>query len=308
MIPQRAPLLCIHNQRAGAGLSSIDHQWLNANLQEHFGKLQWATTTDIREVEPILRREIPRGLKTVLALGGDGTLHHLVNALMKLKKDFSPPAMPTFGALPLGTGCDWSRGVKQPLALKRALFWLTQAGQRSVDIGEVKTDQSCSYFLNIASCGFSGEVAGKIQSLPQKQPWSYFKTTVLSVFDHSPRNLHIEIDGLPWFEGEAAMVACCNGSHFGRGMQIAPMARSDDGCLDVILVPRLDLLNLIRLIPSAYFGSNIGRGALHQIRGRQISIASDTPMHYETDGEAGCSQNIELTLHPHSLSTFLPED
>ena len=302
------PALCIHNPHAGSGSSAANRRWLSANLAEHFGAVQWASTTDLTEVGPILKRALPRGLKTVLALGGDGTTHHIVNALMKLKQEMFPQEMPAFGVLPFGTGCDWSRGVNQPLGMKPALIWLTQAELRKVDIGEVKTDQSRSFFLNIASCGFSGEVAKKIQQLPQKQPWSYFKITMQSAFGHSPAQLRIDVDGHLWYEGKAAMVACCNGSHFGRGMRIAPNARCDDGWLEVILVPRLDLLNLVRLLPSAYFGSSFGRGALHQTQGKQIRITSDSPLHYETDGEASSCHFMEISLHPRSLRTFLPPD
>ena len=297
--------LCIYNQQAGTRLSKKSLRSLNLNFNKHFGKVRLVSTSKIVEVEPALRRGISQGLNSVLAIGGDGTAHSLINALMKLKTELYPREMPTFGVLPMGTGCDWSRGIRQPLNMSRAISWLSNAKIQPVDIGEIRINRSIKYYLNIASCGFSGDVSGKIQSLQQKRAWSYFFITVKSVFGYQRPHFSIDIDGIRWFEGQAAMVACCNGSHFGRGMRIAPSARISDGWFDVILAERLKYLDLIRLVPSAYLGQNFGRGNLKQTRGKHIRIASNVPIQYEADGEADVTQILDITLHHHALNAFV---
>lgn len=305
MIPVTAPTICIYNQQAGTRLSRKSLKWLDLNFNKRLGRIQIVSTSEIAEVEPILRRGISQGLNSVLAIGGDGTAHSLVNSLMKLKTEFHPREMPTFGVLPMGTGCDWSRGIGQPVNVSRAISWLSNAKIQPVDIGEIRINHTIKYYLNIASCGFSGDVSGKIQSLQQKRSWSYFLITIKSVLGYQRPHLSIDIDGIRWFEGQAAMVACCNGSHFGRGMRIAPSARTSDGWLDIILAQRLNFLDLIRLVPSAYLGQNFGRGNLQQTRGKHIRIASNKPIQYEADGETDVTQTLDITLHRHALNTFV---
>ncbi len=299
------PTLCIFNERAGPNLSPHERAALFSQLEVKLGAIQLAVTQASAEVEPLLWEAILRGAKRVIALGGDGTVHHLVGALMRIRTAGEPHALPAFGVLPLGTGCDWSRGIGQPLGRAAALAWLARATPQPIDIGELHTDNAQAFFLNIASCGLAGEVSRRAQSLRRKRAWTYLALTLRALHSFQRPQLSVAVDGRRWFEGRTALLACCNGSHFGRGMRIAPNAAIRDGLLEILLARRLNHFELLRLSPSAFLGQSFGRGALLETRGREIRISSAHTFHYEMDGEAGATRSLDIRLHPGALNALL---
>ena len=300
-----SPTLCIFNERAGQNLSPHERAAFFSQLEVKLGAIQLAVTQASEEVEPILRGAIRRGIKRVIALGGDGTAHHLVNAMMRIRAFGESHALPAFGVLPLGTGCDWSRGIGQPLGRAAALAWLVRATSQPIDIGEIHADDAQYFFLNIASCGLAGEVSRRAQSLRRKRAWSYLALTLQALHSFQRPQLSIDVDGHRWYEGRAALLACCNGSHFGRGMRIAPDAAIRDGMLEIQLARHLNHFDLVRLIPSAFLGQSFGRGALLETRGKVIHVTGSHTFHYEMDGEAGATRSLEIRLHPGALSALL---
>ena len=195
------PTLCIFNERAGPNLSPHERAALFSQLEVKLGAIQLAVTQASAEVEPLLWEAILRGAKRVIALGGDGTVHHLVGALMRIRTAGEPHALPAFGVLPLGTGCDWSRGIGQPLGRAAALAWLARATPQPIDIGELHTDNAQAFFLNIASCGLAGEVSRRAQSLRRKRAWTYLALTLRALHSFQRPQLSVAVDGRRWFEG-----------------------------------------------------------------------------------------------------------
>ncbi len=274
-------------------------------LEETLGAVSLVTLNKIDELEPLLLPAIQAGLERVIVLGGDGTNHYLINVLMRLRAEKTRLALPAFGVLPCGTGSDWARGLRMPLQWRRALIWLSQARPKPIDIGELRDQRHRRYFLNIASCGLAGEVSHRASRLKRKRSWSYFFLTLQSLVNFEPPVLSIEVDGKEWYEGPTALLVCANGSVFGRGMQIAPGALLDDGLLHIVLAHRLNLLELLRLAPSAYWGAKQSERNLKMTSGQRIVVRSRHPFRYEMDGEPAVDNQLSICLHESALNALL---
>lgn len=300
-----AATLCIHNERAGRRLSAREQTRLFAQIEAALGDIEPVKTSSPNELPALLQGAMRRGCQRVIALGGDGTAHYLINALMEIRAAGEADSVPAFGLLPLGTGCDWSRGIGQPLERQAALAWLARARARPIDIGECVADTGRRYYLNIASCGLSGEVARRAQQLRRKQSWTYLTLTMQALAHFQRSNWQVEVDGQIFYDGQAALIAACNGSHFGRGMRIAPESSPEDGQLSVLLARRLNHFSLLRLSPSLFLGQSFGRGALLETSGREIRVTGAAPFAYEMDGEAGETRALQIRLHPGALRALL---
>ena len=223
------------------------------------------------------------GERLVIAVGGDGTAHEVVNGLLR-RRTASPPR---FGALMVGTGTDLKRTLPAPGRLQEVARWLQSGRFRRIDVGRVGTSQGRRFFVNVADCGIGAEVARRHDRLPD---WlggtpSFLLAAVSTLLVHRNRAVRIRIDAGPVEECVVRSVAVANCRWFGGGMQIAPQAEPDDGLLDVCVVGDVRRVQGIRCLPLLYRGEH---GRLPQVRfarARRIEVDAVTSLGVEADGE-----------------------
>lgn len=127
--------LVILNPHAGGGRAGRVWRDLEPILWRHLGRLVVAVTEHPHDVVAHLDKAADAGLTRVIAIGGDGTNHVLVNALARWNQSH-PGATPfVYGNLPLGTGQDWARGLGVPRSdLDAAARWIAEAQPIATDL------------------------------------------------------------------------------------------------------------------------------------------------------------------------------
>lgn len=175
------------------------------------------------------------GVDVVVAGGGDGTLNEVARGLLAVPAD----ARPAMGILPLGTANDFARTCDIPfdrpdLALRLALI----GPARPIDVGTIDREP----FLNIASFGIGARI---VRETPQT--WksvlggaAYSLSGLATLARSEPFTIELESDDLHW-RGNALVIAVANARTAGGGYQLAPVARLDDGVLDILIVPQAGL-------------------------------------------------------------------
>lgn len=164
----------------------------------------------------------------VIALGGDGTVHDVLNGIQNVETC-------NFGIIPLGTGNDFAASAKIPYNVKDAVEiilkgetkqtdYLTVGGLRCLNVGGVGIDVDV-----LVRCA-KGKRGGKLK---------YLKSLIISFFKFHGYELTVECEG-EIIEGKTLMVAACNGRQFGGGIRICPVAELDDGKMDVMVVDCFD--------------------------------------------------------------------
>lgn len=236
------------------------------------------------------------GLEQVIAVGGDGTIHLVLNHL--LAQDCSERV--ALGLIPAGTGSDLARSLSLPRRPRAALHHLRTARPRSIDVIAVRSaegERRCG--LNIASAGVSGAVAAAVNAGSRRGAGTYLLTTLSALMRYQPVPCKVEIDGEPFFDGPFFIAAIANGRYFGKGMKVAPRAEVDDGLLDVVLVPPVPLWSLPYRVPQFLSGRHIELPFVKSLRGRRIRLTPQPGFPpCELDGEALPAGPLEIEILP----------
>jgi YegS/Rv2252/BmrU family lipid kinase len=300
MISQRT--LIILNPHAGGGKAGQLWTTIEPLLWDTLGDLLVAITQRPEEVAPHLEMARSAGITRVIAIGGDGTNHFIINELARLNQQAPTAPRMTFGSIPMGTGRDWSRTLGTPTTPEMAVRWIAGASPIPVDLGAIHGEkQDFGYFLNIASVGASGLVAQRVMNSARRYRWTYLAAILQTLMTYQPPRFKVQLDGELWYEDKAYLVAVANGRFFGHGLMIAPDARADDGLFDVVIVENSPRLEVISALNTAYSGRHIKRSDVHVRQARKVEIEVGQPFPYERDGELFISNYTRLEVRPSAL-------
>ena len=291
--------LVILNPKAGGGRAGKIWAKLEPLMYEQLGDLVVAITETPSQVGEHLDEALSAGLTQIISVGGDGTNHAIVNALMKREnggKEF------VLGQLPVGTGQDFARTLGMPRDPEAAIRWLANAKPHPVDVGRVDYGGKHRYFLNIASAGISGDVDQRIDRA-KRYPWTFWLGSIVSLLRYKPPVLRIRCDGEEWYTGSAWMVAVANGAQFGRGMLVAPDARIDDGLLDVVLIKDTPRLKAIRLMNTLYSGTHLTLDEVEMRHSQEVEIEplEDVNIPLDLDGEPDTGKPVHFRIQTGAL-------
>jgi diacylglycerol kinase (ATP) len=264
-----------------------------------------AARPDVRVCEPSAADEVPGcvadalegGCDTVVAAGGDGTVHQVVNALAD---DFDRARL---AVLPLGTGNDLCRTLAVPADPLAALALLDRGAERRLDVVRVEVPGRAFHCVNVAAGGFSGQVRERLTDDVKAWwgPLAYLRGAVNVLPNLTDYRTTLRLDDGVVERIDAFNVIVANARFAGAGLPVAPCANPEDGLLDVITVsygPVLDLTVVgARLLAGDYLSSDYV--VLH--RARRVEIASSPKMWFSIDGELMNDQPVTFTVRPRAL-------
>lgn len=218
------------------------------------------------------------GFPLVVAIGGDGTIHEVVNGLMA-----AGSCRAALAVIPCGTGNDFARNLgllhRRPDDVVAAL---ASRQYRTIDLGKVNG----RYFINMAGVGFNAEVARRAGTLPTFVPGAlnYVLGVMGALIAYAPHTVQLELDGQRW-SASAFMVHVANTVQCAGGMQLCPDASYEDGELDILILGQLGRLETMRLLPKTFSGRHVGHPKVSQYRGKKLVVESRLPIPLQADGE-----------------------
>jgi YegS/Rv2252/BmrU family lipid kinase len=304
--------LVIVNPHSRGGGTGRRWKQLEARVREALGSLEVEHTQAPRDAERIAREAVRAGVERILVAGGDGTLSEVVTGLLAAGLG----GYAVLGLLPLGTGGDFARSLGVPVDLDGALAGLAAGKVRPVDAARVSyrdgAGRVCTrYLVNVASLGVSGLVTQLVNQAPKLLGGrlSFLIGTLRALARWRCRPVTLEVDGQVVFEGPIVLAAVANGRYFGGGMQVAPQALIDDGLLEVVVVPELSRLELLRKLPRIYAGTHLEDPAIGLHRGRKLEARAEPgSVPVEIDGEPLGTLPLTVEVLPGALSVIGPAD
>ena len=239
---------------------------------------------------------VQRGISTVAAWGGDGTMNEVGTALA-----FSDVAL---ALVPSGSGNGLARDLGIPFDATAALEVALAGRERVIDAGEVDG----RLFFNVAGIGLDARVAHRfaMDGLEKRGFSRYMAITLRELSRYEPDRLTVTTPASST-SGLLLLVAIANGRQYGNGAMIAPQALLDDGCLDVVTVAVRPLVRACLELPLVFMG-RIGRlGGVTMARTESVQITSPHPVVYHLDGEpiAG-TLGISARVRPRALTIRVP--
>lgn len=305
-----AELLVIVNPAAAGGRTRDDWPGIAAEIRRHAGPFEVAFTSAPGDAARIAEQESAAGRPLVAALGGDGTISEVADGILR------GGGGSTLGLLPRGTGGDFRRTLGVSNRLADAARVLRTGRTRRIDAGAVRyTDhgggEGFRHFVNVASFGMGGEVAGRANSsskrLGGKVAFAMATLGTALAFE-APRVL-LSVDGGAPLPAAISNVCVANARYFGGGMKIAPEARLDDGLFDLVVIGELALPELVASAPRLYAGTHLGHRKVASRRARTLEAHAedeDRRVALEIDGETPGTLPARFEILPAALSIRVP--
>jgi YegS/Rv2252/BmrU family lipid kinase len=251
------------------------------------------------------------GARTVVAVGGDGTINEVVNGFFDGTKPIAPNA--ALAIIPHGTGSDFRRSLKLPSDEKKATDVIERGSWCNVDVARViytsmDGASAVRYSINLTSFGMGGAVAARANRSSKLLGGriSFLIATLRTALEYSARNVTVVLDDTTTVRQRITNVAIGNGQYHGGGMWVCPRASLEDGRLDVTFIRQLSLFSLVRSLPYLYNGKIQEHPAVELHTARRVEARSDEITLIEIDGEPLGKLPILIEVVPHAIRVLTP--
>jgi diacylglycerol kinase (ATP) len=279
-------LVLIANPRAGRGKVAAALPEIERILNEQGLGYRIVRTAYPGHATQAARDALREGERYLVAAGGDGTVHEVVNGMLAGDQPVAPDAV--LGVVAAGSGSDFVRSFGLPGDTVQAAHHLAGDSVRHIDVGKVTcaagTAEITRYFPNIAEAGLGGAVVARAARLPGfLGSAKYLCGFWLTLPGFRPGTVRLDADGQA-FCWRAHNVVVANCRFYGGGMCISPRSEPDDGALDVLVMvgPKSDAFTML---PKVYRGTHLPDRNIVELRADRVRIETDVPFPIEADGE-----------------------
>ena len=241
----------------------------------------------------------------LIVVGGDGTINDVVNGL---GQGGFPEAV-TLAILPTGTGNDLAATLAIPEDADEAEEVIRQNRVRTLDVGRVHSEGVGErYFLNVATGGLGAEISAANEG-ELKERWgklSYLRASMEVARDFDVREISLYLDGEER-KVSAVNVAVGNCRYAGGGWLAAPRANPEDGLLDIVIIEKVGVAEVLGLTPAALAKSDyLGKEGVFFARAKEIRVETQPPgLDFTADGEVIGDEPAEFTVIPHALKVIV---
>lgn len=248
-------------------------------------KVETHVSTCQGDAKRIARTLTENGAINIIAHGGDGTLHEVLNGL-------HDPCKCNLGLIPAGTGNDFAEKLGIPADVEKAVERILQSEAQPIDFLQVDNVRC----MNVGGIGIDVDVLERCKTGRFKGKIKYVMSLIKSLFAFKGCKVRVESEGI-LEERDALLAAFCNGSYFGGGIQICPVADVTDGKLNVLLV---DCLGGVGAIIKAFI--TLMKGKVMEYPNKvhflcdKLQITPEKPCAAQLDGEIYKELNLCVSV------------
>ena len=243
------------------------------------------------------------GYRKFIAVGGDGTVHDVLNGIAAFVESMSGYSTGltladfTLGVIPLGSGNDWIKSTGVPSDIYEAVDLLANPHVGRQDVVRVSVldhmmrPMSDSYMVNVGGVGIDARVCANVnaqKTAGRRGKILYVKALFRAIKERKPAAATVVCDGKTVFEGEYYSMAFGVGKYSGGGMRPTPAAVIDDGMLDVTIIPVLPIRRILKEVWKLFSDSFLTVPEVMSFKGKSVVVtpvdgSSEEPV--EVDGE-----------------------
>lgn len=303
----------IVNPVAGFGRGLEDLPLITKLLRENGISHELVFSQHKYHVTELTVQAVNDGYRHIMVIGGDGTLHEVVNGLFI--QQTTPVDEVTVAVIPVGTGNDWIRMYGIPTHYSEAIRAVKEGYTLLQDIGEVHYEESqyaqVRYMANVAGAGFDPSVT-KIyehyKAQGRRGKHLYAQGSVKSFFRYKSTGVKVWIDDELVHKDLLFSAAIGIGKYNGGGTQQLPLAVADDGLFDITLYRPMHWWQILFRLHRLFNGDIYSIGHVKHYRGRHIRIESTPDIMVEVDGELLGGTPLEFNIHPRCVRVVVNKD
>ena len=255
----------------------------------------------------IVNNALKKGFRKFISVGGDGTLHHIVNAIMK-QEDVETTNI-KIAVIPTGTGNDWIKTYEIPHNIENAIKIIKFEFTKLQDIGYLKLDSGEEeFFINLAGIGFDGYVINQLQSLKRLGSISFLLSGIYSLFFY--RKLYYDLILKKSFKKEKCLMilfGICKYS--GGGLRLTEKPKSDDGLLDVTIVKNFSFFDIIFNLHKLYNGRILEHKKIENYKLKVMRVLQKETKYsfIEADGELIGKGSLKISIVSKAIQFVIPK-
>lgn len=228
----------------------------------------------------------------IIAAGGDGTIHQVINHCNIENNSFS--------FLPLGSGNDFYRnfGAKK---LEEILFAIQNGRKQYCDVIQVNEYLA----INVAGVGFEALVAQKaVKSAFLPKTFKYLLPVLQHILPYKGVTAHVRCNELD-YTGNVYLASCGNGKWAGGGFKLFPQGKTNDGKLDFLLIKPLNIPEKLQYMIWVLLGKHTSLKKAYYTQTEKVFIDFlDAEGLYDADGEVYSAKNIAIKIHKGGICVF----
>lgn len=291
------------NPISGSGKGLDDFPLISKLLRDNGIRSESVFTEHKCHATELTVSAINAGYRHIIVVGGDGTLHEVVNGLF-IQKSVEPSDV-TIAVIAVGTGNDWIRMFGIPTRYSEAIRAIKEGYTFLQDVAAVEYEESMyrqvRYAANVAGAGFDAAVIKCLQQMRSKGlkgKSSYLRALVKTFFKYKSTGTKIWVDDRLVYNNILLSMAVGVGKYNGGGIQQLPEAVADDGLLDITIIRPLHWWNIIFRLKRLFNGNIYTIGHVLHAQGKHIRVESSPEIRLEIDGELyGVSPLVVRNVH-----------
>ena len=286
------------NKKLSKKWKEIEQLLNEKNIEFSFAFTQYSK----HEIE-LVHTAIQQGYRNIISVGGDGTLHNVVNGIMTQR--YVKTSDITVAIIPLGTGNDWIKTYNIPNNIEKSIDLISNKKTFLQDIGYLKLENTSAYFNNVAGLGYDGYIVNKLNKLKRFGSIAYLLSGLAGLLLYKKSTFKIEFDSKV-IETNCLMTLFGICQFSGGGMQFTKDVNSSDGLFDITIAKNLHLFDLIFNIKKLYSGSIVYHKKIETYKTKEITVIPQTSKPFiQADGELIGTGKVTASILEKSLNFII---
>ncbi len=302
MAPLTDRTVILVNPEAGGGQATKIARAARDYLAQVGYAADFEEASSAEELREKARQAAEAGCRRIVALGGDGTVYHVINAVRHTPQ-MGAAMGGAIGIIPCGSGDDFASNLGLPRDPLAACNVLLNGRVRRVDAAEVGAE----VYACIGGIGLDSVANRRANLLPGwlRGQFRYVLAALRTLVDFQPMDFELRADG-KMLAGKMTSVIVANARSFGSGLRVAPRARLDDGLLDVCLFRAMSRARMLEVLPRAIHGEHLSEPEVKYFQAREIEINTDPPGDYYADGDFMARSPVKIRVLEKALPLLVP--
>lgn len=281
-------------------------------------------TGGVDNATAISRKASAKGYRKFIAVGGDGTVHDVLNGIAEHVHSSSDSLISdyTLGVLPVGSGNDWVKSTGVPKDIRGAVEVIASGHTGLQDVVRVEVldpsssdsaPLSVSYMANVGGVGLDArvcEIVNRKKEQGRRGKKLYISALLYCIRHRVPVRARIICDGQEIFSGRYLSLAFGVGKYSGGGMRQTPLAELGDGLLDVTVIPDISIWTIAKEVPRLFTGTFHKVGVLTLAKCREVLVLPDGEADaepVEVDGEVVGRAPVRMTVLDERINVIMPD-